>query len=110
MSEAEELKAFKKRLDAKYGKLAKKRLADISKAVGAKQQLVDMSDEQFNEWLSGLTKINNNYKNKVTDLINLIKSGKLDNGNLTDKNNQVTGHWVDQGPVIQKLEEIINEC
>lgn len=106
MSEAEELKAFKAKLDAKYGKIAKKRLADISKAVGTEQQLVDMSDDQFNEWLSSLT----NYKDKVTDLINLIKSGKLNNGNLTDKDNQVTGHWVDQGPVIQKLEAIINEC
>ena len=110
MSEAEELKAFKAKLDAKYAKISKKRLADISKAVGTEQQLVDMSDEQFNEWLSGLTKISSDYKDKVTNVITLIKSGKFNNGNLTDDKNQVTGHWVDQGPVIQKLEEIINEC
>lgn len=52
MSEAEELKAFKQKLDAKYGRLAKKRLAKLSKMAHLKKQLIDMTDEEFNQQLN----------------------------------------------------------
>lgn len=51
MSEAEELKAFKQKLDAKYGRLAKKRLAKLSKAADLDKQLIDMTDEEFDQQL-----------------------------------------------------------
>lgn len=62
MSESEELKAYREKqladrkqfkieLSEKYGKLAKKRLAQISKKAGVSQQLVDMKDDEFNAWL-----------------------------------------------------------
>lgn len=51
MSEAEELKAFKQKLDAKYGRLAKKRLAKLSKVADLDKQLIDMTDKEFNQQL-----------------------------------------------------------
>lgn len=51
MSEAEELKAFKQKLDAKYSRLAKKRLAKLSKVTDLGKQLIDMTDEEFDQQL-----------------------------------------------------------
>lgn len=114
MSEAEELKAFKKRLDAKYGKLAKKRLASISKVFSLEQQLVDMSDKDFNNWLSSLINLDSqkepDQKDKLVNLVNMIKSGKFGHGSLTGKDGETTGHWVNQEQVVEKLEGIIHEC
>lgn len=49
MSEAEELKEFKQKLELKYGRLAKKRLAKLSKVANLNKQLIDMTDKEFNQ-------------------------------------------------------------
>lgn len=51
MSEAEELKEFKQKLELKYGRLAKKRLAKLSKTAKLDKQLIDMTDEEFEQQL-----------------------------------------------------------
>ena len=52
MSEAEELKEFKQKLELKYGRLAKKRLAKLSKFSNLDKQLIDMTDKEFNQQLN----------------------------------------------------------
>ena len=52
MSEAEELKEFKQKLELKYGRLAKKRLAKLSKVANLNKQLIDMTDKEFNKQLN----------------------------------------------------------
>lgn len=52
MSEAEELKAFKQKLELKYGRLAKKRLAKLSKVAKLDKQLIDMTDKEFDQQLN----------------------------------------------------------
>ena len=51
MSEAEELKAFKQKLELKYGRLAKQRLAKLSKVADLDKQLIDMTDKEFDQQL-----------------------------------------------------------
>lgn len=51
MSEAEELKAFKRKLSVKYGRLAKRRLAKISKVANTDKPLIDMDDKEFEQQL-----------------------------------------------------------
>ena len=51
MSEAEELKEFKQKLELKYGRLAKKRLAKLSKVANLNKQLIDMTDKEFDQQL-----------------------------------------------------------
>lgn len=51
MSEAEELKEFKQKLELKYGRLAKKRLAKLSKVTQLDKQLIDMTDKEFDQQL-----------------------------------------------------------
>ena len=52
MSETEELKAFKQKLELKYGRLAKKRLAKLSKVAKLDKQLIDMTDKEFDQQLN----------------------------------------------------------
>ena len=52
MSEAEELKEFKQKLELKYGRLAKKRLAKLYKVANLNKQLIDMTDKEFNQQLN----------------------------------------------------------
>lgn len=59
MSEASELKAFKEKLDRKYGKIAKKRLNKINQRVAPNFDLMDMSDEKFDEFVNGLVNMIN---------------------------------------------------
>ena len=54
MSETEELKAFKQKLELKYGRLAKKRLAKLSKVAKLDKQLIDMTDKEFDQQLNNL--------------------------------------------------------
>ena len=51
MSEAEELKEFKQKLELKYGRLAKKRLAKLSKVANLNKQLINMTDKEFDQQL-----------------------------------------------------------
>lgn len=51
MSEAEKLKEFKQKLELKYGRLAKKRLAKLSKVANLNKQLIDMTDKEFDQQL-----------------------------------------------------------
>ena len=51
MSKAEELKEFKQKLELKYGRLAKKRLAKLSKVANLNKQLIDMTDKEFDQQL-----------------------------------------------------------
>ena len=59
MSEAEELKEFKQKLELKYGRLAKKRLAKLSKVANLNKQLIDMTDKEFNQQLNIWFNLNN---------------------------------------------------
>ena len=52
MSEAEELKEFKQKHELKYGRLAKKRLAKLSKFSNLDKQLIDMTDKEFDHQLN----------------------------------------------------------
>ena len=52
MSETEELKAFKQKLELKYGRLAKKRLAKLSKVAKLDKQLIYMTDKEFDQQLN----------------------------------------------------------
>lgn len=52
MTEAEELKKFKKKLDQKYGKLAKDRLKILSKKLNLRTPVIDMSDAEFEEFVA----------------------------------------------------------
>ena len=52
MSETEKLKAFKQKLELKYGRLAKKRLAKLSKVAKLDKQLIDMTDKEFDQQLN----------------------------------------------------------
>ncbi|MBC8745061.1 hypothetical protein H5W18_10875 [Lactobacillus sp. Marseille-P7033] len=69
MSEAEELKEFKQKLELKYGRLAKKRLAKISKVANTEKQLIDMTDEEFeqqlNKWFSNNQASNDQNTNQL---------------------------------------------
>lgn len=47
MSETEELKAFKQKLELKYGRLAK-----LSKVAKLDKQLIDMTDKEFDQQLN----------------------------------------------------------
>lgn len=67
MSEAEELKQFKQKLELKYGRIAKKRLAKLSKVANLDKQLIDMTNEEFNQQLDKWfpkNKINNSQDNQ----------------------------------------------
>ena len=61
MSEASELKAFKEKLDRKYGKIAKRRLNKLNKRVAPKLNLMDMTENEFDNFVNQLVgMINNN--------------------------------------------------
>lgn len=66
MSEAEELKEFKQKLELKYGRLAKKRLAKLSKVAKLDKQLIDMTDKEFDQRLSSWFNQNNSKDSQVT--------------------------------------------
>lgn len=113
MSESEELKAFKKRLDAKYGRLAKKRLADISDKLATKKQVVDMDDDEFTQWLASLGE-NSNVTNSIMQadlqtLISLLQSTDHNNGGLAIKGNDGTV-WVHSKDIVSRLQKIVNEA
>ena len=42
---------FKQKLELKYGRLAKKRLAKLSKVANLNKQLIDMTDKEFDQQL-----------------------------------------------------------
>ena len=52
MSETQGLKAFKQKLELKYGRLAKKRLAKSSKPGKLDKQLIHMTDKEFDQQLN----------------------------------------------------------
>lgn len=54
MSYKAEKAQLMKKLDIKYGKIARRYLAEISKVAGQKKQLVDLSKEEFEQWLAQL--------------------------------------------------------
>ncbi|RMX27003.1 hypothetical protein C5O77_00070 (plasmid) [Limosilactobacillus reuteri] len=66
MSEAEELKEFKQKLELKYGRLAKKRLAKLSKVAKLDKQLIDMTDKEFDQQLNNWFN-HDNSKNSHSD-------------------------------------------
>lgn len=52
MSEASELKAFKEKLDRKYGKIAKRRLSKLNKLIAPSLDLMDMNDTEFDDFIN----------------------------------------------------------
>lgn len=52
--ELEELEAKKQKIELKYGKKAKKQLAQISKIVSPNKLIIDMTDDEFKMFLSTL--------------------------------------------------------
>ncbi|MBW3351342.1 hypothetical protein [Limosilactobacillus reuteri] len=74
MSEAEELKEFKQKLELKYGRLAKKRLAKLSKVAKLDKQLIDMTDKEFDQQL-------NNWFNQSNSKNNQIKQQSQEHNN-----------------------------
>lgn len=82
MSEAEELKEFKQKLSSKYGRIAKKRLAKLSKAAKLDKQLIDMTDEEFEQQLAKWFSNNQASNDQNTDQPNQPeKSSNQDNNN-----------------------------
>lgn len=66
MSEASELKAFKEKLDRKYGKIAKRRLNKLNKRVAPKLDLMDMTENEFDNFVNqlvGMINTNNQFQN-----------------------------------------------
>lgn len=51
-SELQELKEAKKKIEIKYGKIAKKRLAYISKYLNLDTQLISLDDDEFKTWVN----------------------------------------------------------
>lgn len=52
--ELEELEAKKQKIELKYGKKAKKQLAQISKIVSPSKLIIDMTDDEFKMFLNTL--------------------------------------------------------
>lgn len=52
--ELEELEAKKQKIELKYGKKAKKQLAQISKIVSPSKLIIDMTDNEFKMFLNTL--------------------------------------------------------
>lgn len=50
-SELRKLKEAEKKLEVKYGKIAKKRLAYISKYLNLDTQLISLDDDEFKTWV-----------------------------------------------------------
>lgn len=50
-SELRKLKEAEKKLEVKYGKIAKKRLAYISKYLNLDVQLISLDDKEFKAWV-----------------------------------------------------------
>ncbi|MBM6764248.1 hypothetical protein [Ligilactobacillus agilis] len=50
-SELQALKEAKKKIEIKYGKIAKKRLAYISKYLSLDTQLISLDDDEFKAWV-----------------------------------------------------------
>ena len=66
MSEASELKAFKEKLDRKYGKIAKRRLSKLNKRVAPRLDLMDMKENEFDNFVNqlvGMINTNNQFQN-----------------------------------------------
>ena len=92
MSEMSELKAFKDKLDRKYGKMAKKRLNYLNKQLMPDQDFLDLSDADFKQIVDHDLNISGIRLSKLNDL--LYPDGSQDLATMSDQEFEQSLTWI----------------